>query len=268
VQHPDECATVQGDVFDADAIKQAIAGSDAVIFNIGILREAPDRGITFERMHFEAAKVVIDAATAAGVKRFLLMSANGAKANGTAYQHTKAQAEEYLRYSGLEWTVFQPSVLFGDPRGRMEFATQLRHDIIDSPLPAPLFYPGALPTGAGQFAMSPVHVEDVAQAFVNALHKPETIGRVYRLGGPADVSWRRILQTIASAVGKRKIMLPAPACGVAFVAGLLERFPAFPITRDQIKMLLEGNTCPPDDLVELGIIPRPFDDAGLSYLND
>ena len=268
VEHADACDTVSGDVFDTPAVGRAIEGADAVIFNIGILREDPDSGITFQRMHFDAARQAIDGAVQAGARRFLLMSANGARADGTDYQRSKLQAEEYLRATDLEWTIFQPSVLFGDPRGRMEFATQLKHDIVDSPLPAPLFYPGLLPTGAGEFAMSPVHVQDVAQAFVTALERPDTARQVFRLGGPAAVSWRGILHTIADAVGKKKLMLPAPAWGVSFVAGLLERFPAFPITRDQIRMLLEGNTCPPDDLVKLGIDPQPFDAGALTYLND
>jgi NADH dehydrogenase len=267
VEQADACDTVSGDVFDPQAVARAVEGADAVIFNIGILREDPESGVTFERMQFDAARHAIDGAVQAGARRFLLMSANGARADGTDYQRSKFQAEEYLRATDLDWTVFRPSVLFGDPRGRMEFATQLKRDIIDAPMPAPLFYPGLLPTGAGQFAMSPVHVDDVARAFVTALERPDTFGQTYRLGGPAEVSWRAILQTIADAVGKKKLMLPAPAWGVSLVAGLLERFPAFPITRDQITMLLEGNTCPPDDLVKLGIEPQPFDAASLAYLN-
>lgn len=267
LRHPESCAVEVGDVFDPEAVARVVQGADAVIYNIGILREFPARGITFERLHFDAAKLVIDAAVSAGARRFLLMSANGVKADGTAYQRTKYLAEQYLATTELEWTVFRPSVLFGDPRGRQEFATQLRQDIVDAPLPAPLFYPGVLPTGAGEFRMSPVHVADVAAAFVAALQRPETSGRVLTLGGPRALSWREIIAAIASAVGRQKLMLPVPACAVSLAAAALERFPAFPITRDQIRMLLEGNTCPPDDLQALGITPRAFDPASLGYLS-
>ena len=61
-------------------------------------------------------------------------------------------------------------------------------------------------------------------------------------------------------------MLPVPACGVTLAASVLDRFEAFPVTRDQIKMLMEGNTCPVDDLVELGISPIGFDVDQLAYL--
>jgi len=104
----------------------------------------------------------------------------------------------------------------------MEFASQLAHDIIDSPLPAPLFFNGLLPTGAGKFRMSPVHVENVAQAFVNSLYNDATSGMVYRLGGEDSLTWREILSRTASATGKRKLMLPVPACGVSVAASLLD----------------------------------------------
>ena len=266
IRHPEHCRVEAGDIFDEAAVARVIDGADTAIFNIGILRELPDQGITFQRMHVEAAQRVMDAAVKAGVKRFVLMSANGANPEGTAYQRTKYQAEQYLAGTQLDWTVLRPSVQFGDPRGRQEFATQLRDDIVNAPLPAPLFYPGVLPTGAGEFRMSPVHVADVAGAFVAVLNRPETIGRVLCLGGPAAISWRDIIATIAAASGKRKLMLPVPACAVSAAAALLERFPSFPITRDQIRMLLEGNTCPPDDLVGLGIEPQPFEVATLGYL--
>lgn len=120
--------------------------TDGVIYNIGILREFPRRGITFQALHSDAARRTMDAASEAGAKRYLLMSANGVKASGTAYQRTKFEAEQYLRTTALEWTIFRPSVVFSDPRDRMEFATQLLRDIIDAPLPAPLFFDGVQPS--------------------------------------------------------------------------------------------------------------------------
>ena len=164
VRQRDRCILVSGDIGNTGAIDEVIDGCDAVIYNIGILREFPERGITFASLQDEAARRVIDAAAAKGVRRFLLMSANGVKPDGTAYQRSKYNAESHLKDLDLDWTIFRPSVLFGDPRGRMEFATQLSAEIIDSPLPAPLFHTGLLPFGAGQFPMSPVHVSDVAAA--------------------------------------------------------------------------------------------------------
>ena len=267
VRHLNCCTIVNGDISDADAIKRVVDVSDALIYNIGILREFPTRGITFDELQNQAARRVMDTAAAAGVRRFLLMSANGVKQDGTDYQRTKYSAEAYLKDVGLDWTIFRPSVLFGDPRGQMEFATQLSAEIIDSPLPAPLFHAGLLPLNAGGFSMSPVHVTDVASAFVKALQDPQTIGQTLQLGGPETITWREILSRLAAARGRKKLMLPTPALAVMAAAALLDRFEAFPITRDQIRMLLEGNACPAKDLLNLGIDPQHFSSEALHYLD-
>jgi NADH dehydrogenase len=190
--------------------------------------------------------------------------------NGTGYQTTKFRAEQYLANSGMDWTVFRPSVIFGDPRGRMEFATQLYREVICSPLPAPLFFKGLRPTEAGMFRMSPVHVRDVATAFVQALDMPETAGRTYTLGGPENPTWKAILHTIAHACGydkSEKPVLPVPALALHGLAALLDRYAFFPVTRDQLTMLLEGNVC--DGRVAFdtfGIEPVAFAAENLAYL--
>ena len=263
----DQCEQVRGEVSDPAALAKCVQGADAVIYLIGILREFPSQGITFEDLQFRGVERTLEACRAAGVGRFVLMSANGVKPDGTAYQRSKYQAEEAVKASGLRWTIFRPSVIFGPPQGRMEFCTQLRRDIIDSPLPAPLFYPGLLPTGAGAFQLAPVAIADVAQAFVRALTRPETEGRTFELCGPEPKSWKEILATIAAAVDKRKLMLPAPAIGVKTAAALFDRFPWFPISRDQLTMLMEGNVCADASAYPLlGISPQPLTVESLSYL--
>jgi uncharacterized protein YbjT (DUF2867 family) len=261
------CEIISGAIGDTEAVQRSLAGSDAAIYNIGILREQPRRGVTFQALHLDGARLAVDLAVQAGTRRFLLMSANGVRPDGTAYQRTKHQAEEYLQASPLEWTIFRPSVLFGDPRGQMEFATQLYRDIVSRPLPAPLFYPGLLPLRAGSMPMSPLHVGDVARVFVAALERPSTVGRIYPLGGPQVLSWKQILQVIGAATGHRVLGLPAPAWAVRAVAGLLEGQDILPVTRDQIDMLMQGNSCDSSALFrELVIDPIPFDTDHLQYL--
>ena len=268
LRQPERCHQIRGDIADAQAAEECLEGCDAVIYNIGILREFPQRGISYQALHFEGAKQVVDLCGETRVRRFLLMSANGSRADGTGYQKSKYMAEQYLQASGLSWTIFRPSVLFGDPRGNQEFATQLQRDLIRSPLPAPLFYSGVLPFGAGAFGLSPVHVEDVARAFVAALELPEANGRIYHLGGPECLAWKDIIRILAEAGGTRKLAVPAPAWAVRLVAGMFERFDEFPITRDQIDMLMEGNCCGPEDLREgFGIEPRGFGPGSLDYLS-
>jgi uncharacterized protein YbjT (DUF2867 family) len=267
VRHHERCTLVDGDIASPDAIRAALSGADTAIYNIGILREFPSSNVTFKALHFEGAKRAMDAAEEAGVHRFLLMSANGVKADGTGYQRTKYLAEQHLKSTGLDWTVFRPSVLFGEPRGRMEFATQLYRDIVRSPLPAPLFYEGLLPLNAGEFRMSPVHVKDVASVFVQALDMPETAGQIFALCGPAALSWKEILKTIAAAAGTTKRAFPAPVLLLKGLAAALDQFAFFPITRDQLTMLMEGNTCDRHNAFRtFDLEPEPFDTMRLSYL--
>jgi NADH dehydrogenase len=259
---------VPGDVADEQTVRECLEGCDAAIYLIGILREDPAKGITFDALQRRGAERAMAAAEEVGAKRFLLMSANGVEDASTPYQVTKLAAEEALKASTLDWTIFRPSVVFGPPRGRMEFCTQLKRDIIDSPLPAPLFYTGWLPTNAGAFELGPVHAEDVGAAFAKALITPEAVGRTLELCGPDAWSWKQILSGIAAAAGKKKLMLPAPVMFIGPVATVMGRFAWFPITGDQLTMLLSGNTCVEDGFAPLGIIPRPFDPDTLAYLGE
>ena len=269
VEQAGDCEWVTGEVGDHHALRRCLEGTDAVIYLIGILREFPARGITFEALQYRGVVDTLAAARQTGVTRVLLMSANGIRADGTAYQRTKFQAEEAVKASGLRWTIFRPSVIFGDPRGRMEFCDQLKRDIISSPLPAPLFYAGLLPLKAGQFQLAPVAVQDVAAAFALALTDAQTQSQTYTLCGPDRLTWKAILGTIATACGRSKWMLPAPAFAVKAMAGLFDRYPWFPITRDQIEMLMEGNVCPENDgFARLGLTPRHFGVDALGYLRD
>lgn len=130
----DHCDVVSGNLEDPVSVDAVLRGAEAVIYNIGILREFPARGITFEELHYHAVKRIMQAAERAGVKRFVLMSANGVEAHGTPYQVSKYKAEQSLPFTARDWTVFRPSMIFGN---RNEYATQLARDIVASPLPAP-----------------------------------------------------------------------------------------------------------------------------------
>ncbi len=267
VARADICEIVHGEVDDQKALETCLTGAEAVIYLIGILREEPSKGVTFEALQHQGVLATIAAAKTTGVERFLLMSANGVHADGTAYQRTKYAAEMALKASALRWSIFRPSVIFGDPHGRMEFCSQLKRDIIDSPMPAPLFYDGVLPHNAGSFELAPVSVSDVANAFVLALSEPRTESQTYSLCGPQRLSWKDILRTIAAASGKKKLMVPAPAMAIKATAALFDRFAWFPISRDQIKMLMEGNVCSENDsFARLGLTPTSFGIDQLDYL--
>ena len=258
---------INGDINNKTSIEQTIMNCSTVIYNIGIIREFPSKGISYKKLHYEYAKNVIDKAKQYNVKHFILMSANGVKENGTGYQHTKYLAEEYLKKSGLNYTIFRPSLIFGPPKNDQEFCTQLRDTMINLPIPAPLFFPGLNIFQAAQFKMSPIHVENVAEFFVKSIEQKNHYMKTYALGGLKSYNWKQIIANISAALRKNKWMVPAPAIGVKMIAFLFDRFKFFPITRDQITMLLEGNTCDSKDLFqEFDIIPIDFSTQSLSYL--
>ena len=265
-----KCKVIKGDIDDVDAINNTIKSADAVIYCIGIIREFPNKGITFNNLHFQGAKRCMDSAIKLGVNRFILMSANGVKIDGTGYQKTKHLAEQYLKYTELNWTIFRPSLIFGNPRGnnRPEFCTQLKKDMLGLPIPAPNFHKGLNPLDAGKFAMSPINVKDVASFFVKSIDMEASFKKTYHLGGVAYY-WKDIIQTIAKAYGKNKWTIPAPAIAIQIVASLLGRFSWFPISKDQLTMLVEGNVCESYKTFELfKIEPTPFNTETLNYLNN
>lgn len=255
----DAVVKVVGALDDSAALKDLVTGCDAIVYNVGLLREFPRRGITFEATQYQGVVDTVAAMQDAGVRRLLLMSAIGVKDPGTAYQSTKRRAEQHALASGLDVTVLRPSVIFGDPRGTMEFATQLYRDMVRPPLPAAAF-PGV--------QMSPVAVTDVADAFVEALSRSDAIGKTYELAGPEVLDWPKMVERIAASVGKKKIMLPIPLWVMRAGATLFDWLPFYPVTRDQLTMLAEGNTAPTAVLQDLiGREPKAMTPAALSYLS-
>ena len=258
--------TTSGDIASPEALRSLLNGCSAVIYNVGILRESPRRGITFEESQYQGLVRTVEAARATGVRRLLLMSANGVKKPGTPYQETKRRAEEFALQSGLDVTVLRPSVIFGDPRGTMEFATQLFQEMVRPPIPAVSFFTGRDPE-QGAVVMSPVHIDDVASAFVAALDNEETIGQTYCLGGPEVLTWKEMIRRIAEATGKNKWILPMPTWVMRVGATLFDWLPFFPVTRGQLTMLEEGNVADPETLRALiGRDPKGFTIEALGYL--
>lgn len=239
-----------GDLAEPSSLVDALAGCDAVIHLVGIIREFPGRGITFKKMHVEATKNVLAAAEEQGVKRYLHMSANGTSERGnTGYHRSKWQAEELVRATDLDWTIFRPSLIFGP---NSEFVSMLAGLIRKIPV-VPVF-------GDGQYRMQPVALEQVAFSFVKALAMPETIGATYHQGGGASYSYDEILDLTAKAIGRKKVAkLHQPLFMIKPMIKVMQNSAYFPITSDQLTMLVEGNVCDPDEWAEV------FDLQPISY---
>ncbi len=231
--------TVQGDVTDPASLADAVADCDAVIHLVGIIEEHPSRDVTFERIHVDGTRHVVKAAQAAGIDRFVHMSANGARPDdATVYQYTKWEAEQRVRNADFDhWTVFRPSLLFGRPDpGRPEFASEILQALV-RPFPIlPVF-------GDGSYQMQPVHVTDVAAAFVQALTTEAAHEQTYVAAGPDRFPYVEVLDRIAQGAGlspKPKIYVPMPLARLGIHT--VGRLGLLPISPAQFEMLVEGNT--------------------------
>lgn len=259
----DNFEVYKGNIRERESLRGPMEGCDAVIHLVGIIREAPSSGITFESIHAEGSRNVASAAKEAGVRTFVHMSANGARPDGVSpYQTSKWQAEKAVESAGFEtYTIFRPSIVFGKPdRGRPEFASDLVRQLV-RPFPIlPVF-------GDGKFEMQPVAVESLASAMVQAVNPPEP-NTIYEVAGPKALPYVEILDVLARAMGsdpKPKVHVPPSLVSVGITlmgwTGLL------PITQDQLDMLLEGNTCDFERFHDaFRITPVPFEVERLGYL--
>jgi uncharacterized protein YbjT (DUF2867 family) len=241
---------VPGDIGDPSAVAAAARGCEAVVHLVGVIRERRDA--SFRDVHVRGTETVVRACREAGVQRLLHMSALGARLKARSrYHRTKWRAEEVVRDSGLAATVFRPSVIFGAGNS---FLPQVRAVARRRPL-IPII-------GDGMRLFQPVWVEDVVSCFVGALDDPSTAGRAYELGGPESYGFEQLVDLVAEAEEIQTLKVHLPVWLMRPVVGVMGRaFPSFPITPDQLTMLLEDNVC---DIAEMretfGIEPASIHD--------
>lgn len=251
--------TFRGELLDANVVDEAMAGCTGVVHLVGIIAEDKSKRVTFERIHVKGTAAIVDATKRANIRRYLHMSANGTRPDAVSqYHQTKWAAEQYVRDSGLDWTIFRPSLIHG-PGGefsQMEAAwARGRHAPF---IFMPYFGAGLLGTG-GAGKLQPVYVDDVATAFVDAIKNDKTIGKTYELGGDERITWPQMHHLAAQAItGKTR---PAVAIPAWWAKALTKVAPAklLPFNRDQVEMSQEDNSTDLSDFVrDFGWKPRGF----------
>lgn len=248
----------RGDASDPASVQGAMTGCEAVIHLIGIIREFPSKGVTFARLHVEATRNIMAEAQRQGIRRYLHMSANGARAGtSSGYFDSKWQAEELVRASGLAWTIFRPSLIHGAGDQFINMLAKLVRLLPVVPV-----------IGNGQYRLAPVFVGDVAEAFNKALQVEAAVGQSYPCCGPEVYTYDQLLDLIGAALGRKRVYkLHQPVALVRPAVSLFEAFSFFPITGDQLAMLLEGNVCDHNDWTDLlAVAPVPLPVAMGSYL--
>ncbi len=243
VRHPQEPSPqlrpFQGELSDAAVLDRALSGCEAAIHLVGIISEAG--GQTFEQVHLRGTQSVLEAMKSAGIRRYIHMSALGTRADAaTEYHRTKWQAEQAVRHSGLNWTIFRPSMIHG-PDGAFMRQEYLWARGKAAPWVAmPYFAKGILGLG-GSGLLQPVYVQDVAKAFALALDRPKSIGKCYDLVGTQRFTWPRMHQAISRLlVGHQRRTLPIPAWWARLMAATLpEKWLGF--NSGQVTMSQEDN---------------------------
>jgi NADH dehydrogenase len=249
--------TRRGDVTDPSTLGPALAGADAVLHLAAIPRDR-DGGTSLHRINTEGTRNVLAAARDAGVRRFVHLGAMGVEDDPALhYASSKAQAIAAVRDSGLDWTVLSPSVLFGPRDGFFNIIAGLVR-----------LSPGVVPiTGTGRARFQPLAVEDLARIAVRVFETETTAGGEYLLGGPRYWTYREIVEEVARAMGKRRLLLPMPVPLIRLVAGSAERLRLpFPAATDQLRQLRLDNVGPLDAVhAAFGFDPRPME-GGLDHL--
>ncbi len=215
---------LKADVTTGRGLDEAIAGSDCVINLVGILFE--QGRYSFDAAHVKGTENILAATKRSSATRYLHMSALGAgKIPESRYARSKGEAEARVRQSRLSWTIFRPSIIFGEGDS---FFNKFRAMSHFSPL---------LPVIAGETRFQPVWVEDVARVFVASIENRHIFGKTYELAGPKSYSFMELMQLLMRYLGRNRLLLPVPGFAAKIMAAFMQLLPTPPLTSDQLKLL-------------------------------
>ncbi|MHB0937278.1 MAG: complex I NDUFA9 subunit family protein [Armatimonadota bacterium] len=237
---------LEGDVNDQETLIDGMSGCGAVVHLVGIITEHGEE--TYRRVHVQGTEHVLAAMRRAKVHRLLHMSALGAGARQpTEYFRTKWAAEELVRASAIDYTIFRPSTIFGPGDG---FVNTLVDQIRRFPM-IPII-------GSGKYPIAPISIHAVVEAYSQALSlNGPTQAKTFELCGPEVLTYTQIVRLLATHMRVSKARVHLPVGLVRFGINLLHflRIPS-PITQDQLTMLLLGSTCADQSAVQVFDLPR------------
>jgi NADH dehydrogenase len=247
------------DVHEPAALRAALVDSDVVINLVGILNESGRSGRGFERAHTELTRTLLASMKTMGISRLLQMSALQAGAGESHYLRTRGEAETLVRNSGLDWTLYRPSVIFGVGDGLYtRFSGLLK--LLPGPLPLPLAH--------ARTRFQPVYVGDVVEAMARTLGDNKAIGQTYELAGPQTFTLADIVRYTGSLSGRTVRVLPVPDLLGRLQGWMFDFLPAAlkPYSGDNDRSLRLDSISTRQDLADLGIVPTPVDTIVPSYL--
>ena len=235
-----------GDVLDPESLNRACEGVEAVVHLVAVLREGPDS--TFLWVNHVGTRNILEAATSAGVKRFIHAGVLGSSSDPSIpYLYSRWMSDEEVIRSTIPHTIVRFSAGFGEGD---EFFTTLAAQVKLSPV-VPV-------AGDGRTRFQPIAVEDVARCLVTAYQRDDTVGKTIEAGGPEHFTYEEILDVLADTLGAKivKVRLPLPLLMPALA--LMEALvPRPPFTREQLKMLQADSSTDLDSVEKaFGFAPR------------
>jgi len=221
----------EADVRQPAALAEAVRGADAVVNAVQFPNspiENKRRGWTFEEVDLNGTRHLVDAARAAGVKRFVYVSGIGAAPEAARHWFRfKWQAEQYVAASGLDWVVVRPTWVYGPNDNSLNRLLRFGR-----------FLPFIPTFGNGKQAMQPVFIDDVARVIADAVLRPEAKNRLFELGGPEVMTMDDVLKTALSVMGKRRPILHQPVFVGKLLGRLASLLPSPPLTADAVEFIV------------------------------
>lgn len=216
--------TVPGSI--APALAGCAAVIDAVQFS-GMPIEDRRRGLTFERIDLEGTKNLVAAARDAGIGHFVGLSGVGASDRGPYHWlRYKAEEERSIRESGLAYTIFRPSWVYGPD------------DVsLNRLLRTSRWLPFAPVIGDGRAPIAPLFVDDLGAHLAAALDEPRARNQVFEIGGPETLTMDEVMRVALAAAGRRRIVLHFPKRLMRWVGTIANRLPGRPLTADAVEFI-------------------------------
>lgn len=224
---------------------------DILINLIGIIKENKSKNITFENTHYEINVKLIDLAQQLNIQKYIYISANAIDNVNTGYAKSKLKAEEYIKKSGLIYTIFRPSLIL-DKSNDYNFATVI-NDLIKFPI-VPII-------GRGNYKFSPVYRGDVALAIRNSLNNKNTLNKTIVLASDEMIEFKDLIKKVVEVRRLKRFYIRIPELLIDFTTKILDPIKLLPITNDQFKMLKAGNVSNGKSYwQELGIVPKSINE--------
>jgi NADH dehydrogenase len=245
-------------VYDEAQLAERLRGKDVVVNLIGILNERWFGGAGFRRAHTGLTRTLLLAARSANVARLLQVSALGAAVDAPShYLRSKGEAEKLIRDHGgaPDWTIFQPSVMFGPGDTFLNrFAGLLATA------------PGVLPLARPNARFQPVFVDDVVDALLRCLRGGASSRQTYQLGGPQIYTLREVVQLVARVTGRRRWIAGLPDLLGRLEAAVFDFVPGRPFSSDNYKSLTVDSVCRENGFERLRIQPHSMAASARQYL--